>query len=138
MISFDLECDKGHRFEGIFKDYPSFEDQIQRKIVACPLCNSTDVKRLFSGCSIQARPVSKISSDKTSRTFFEMVKELKSYVESNFENVGREFPEIARAIYYGAEEPRGIYGESSMEEIKELAEEGIPVLPLPDVEKIEN
>ncbi len=138
MISFDLECDKEHRFEGIFKDYNSFEEQIKNNLVACPLCNSTKVKRLFSGCSIQARPVSKIAKENTSRTFFELVKELRAFVESNFENVGREFPEIARAIYYGTEEARGIYGESTFEEMKELTEEGIPVLPLPNVEKMEH
>ncbi len=138
MISFDLECEKEHRFEGIFKDYQSFKAQMRQNLIACPLCNSTNVKRLFSGCSIQARPVSKISKDGSSRTFFELVKELRAFVENNFENVGREFPEIARAIYYGTEEARGIYGESSLEEMKELAEEGIPVLPLPDVEKLEN
>lgn len=138
MISFDLECEKEHRFEGIFKDYQSFEDQLRNNVIACPLCNSTKVKRLFSGCSIQARPVSKVAKDTANRTFFELVKELRTFVESNFENVGREFPEIARAIYYGAEEARGIYGESTLQEMKELAEEGIPVLPLPDVEKMEN
>jgi hypothetical protein len=135
MISFDLECDKEHRFEGIFKDYNSFEEQLQKKIIACPLCNSTEIKRLFSGCSIQARPLSK---DKNERTFFELVQELRSFVEANFENVGREFPDVARAIYYGIEEQRAIYGECSLEETKELHDEGIPVLPLPNIEKLEN
>lgn len=138
MISFDLECEKEHRFEGFFKDYQSFEQQLKNNLIACPLCNSTNIKRLFSGCSIQARPVSKISKDKQTQTIFELVKELRSFVEANFENVGRNFPEIARAIYYGIEEARGIYGESTLQEMKELAEEGIPVLPLPDIEKLEN
>lgn len=138
MISFDFECDKEHRFEGIFKDYKSFEEQLQKNLIVCPLCNSTNIKRLFSGCSIQARPVSKIAKEGDGRTFFEFLKELRAYVEHNFENVGSDFPEIARAIYYGLEEERGIYGETTLQEIKELSEEGISVLPLPDVEKLEN
>ncbi|MCX7678780.1 MAG: DUF1178 family protein [Spirochaetes bacterium] len=138
MISFDLECNNEHRFEGIFKNYQSFEEQLKNNLIACPLCNSTNVKRLFSGCSIQARPVSKIAKDKNAQTFFEFVKELRAFVEANFENVGRDFPEIARAIYYGIEETRGIYGETSLQEMQELAEEGIPVFPLPNIEKMEN
>ena len=56
---------------------------------------------------------------------------LRKYVEENAENVGRKFPEEARKIHYGETEERPIYGEASLEEAKELIEEGIDVAPLP-------
>ncbi|MHA1549466.1 MAG: DUF1178 family protein, partial [Alphaproteobacteria bacterium] len=40
-------------------------------------------------------------------------------------------PEEARKIHYEEVEPRGIYGEASGEDARELLEEGIDVLPLP-------
>lgn len=45
--------------------------------------------------------------------------------------VGRDFAPTARAIYYGEEEERPIYGESSPDEARQLLEEGIDIAPLP-------
>ncbi len=56
---------------------------------------------------------------------------LRKYVEENAENVGRDFPEEARKIHYGETEERPIYGEASLDEAKELIEEGVNVAPLP-------
>lgn len=138
MISFDLECANGHRFEGIFKDYESFSTQMERQFVSCPLCESSEVKRLYTGCSIQPKSSTEPHPAGGRPNIFEMMRMIEQYVKENFENVGREFPDVARAIYYGIEEARNIYGESSMEEMKELLEEGIRVLPLPPVEKLGN
>ncbi len=138
MISFDLECDGGHRFEGVFSDYGSFDDQLAAGRIACPLCTSTSVKRIYSGCAIQARPVTRLMKDPSARTFFDYMREFRRFVMENTEDVGRDFPEVARGIHCGAEEKRAIRGETTIGEMKELAEEGIGVLPVPDVEKLEN
>ena len=138
MISFDLECANGHRFEGIFKDYESFSTQMGKQFVSCPLCENSEVKRLYTGCSIQPKASTEPQPAGQRPNIFEMMRIIEQYVKENFENVGREFPDVARAIYYGIEEARNIYGESSMEEMKELLEEGIQVLPLPPVEKLGN
>ena len=47
------------------------------------------------------------------------------------EDVGERFAEEARKIHYGESEDRGIRGQASPEETRELLEEGISVLPLP-------
>ncbi|HPA73373.1 MAG TPA: DUF1178 family protein [Spirochaetota bacterium] len=138
MISFDLECDGGHRFEGVFRDYESFEDQLAAGKISCPLCESSAVKRIYSGCAIQARPVTRLMKDPGARTFFDYMREFRRFVMENTEDVGRDFPEVARAIHYGLEEERLIRGETTLVEMKELGEEGIGVLPVPDVEKMEN
>lgn len=138
MISFDLECEKGHRFEGIFRDHESFSDQLARKLIACPVCESPDIRRLYTGCSIQARPSEAPKIAKERGDLFEALKFIESYVKKNFEYVGAQFSDTARAIYYGIEEHRNIYGETTPRELKELIEEGIQVLPVPSVEKAEN
>ena len=55
----------------------------------------------------------------------------RKYVTDNAENVGPRFPDEARKIHYGETEERHIYGEASLEEAKELIEEGVEVAPLP-------
>ncbi len=138
MISFDLECNNRHKFEGIFKDYQSFDEQLNKGIISCPICNDTEIKRLFTGCSIQSRSSSNLPSNEKGPTMFEFLRMVQDYVKNNFDNVGREFADTAKAIYYGIEEERNIYGESTIEELNELAEEGINVLPIPQIDKIEN
>ena len=138
MISIDFQCGNGHVFEGMFKDYQAFKDQHENKMVHCPLCGSDSIKRKYTGCSIQARPSIEARMDKKYPTMFEAVREMKHYVKENFEDVGNRFSDVARSMHYGQEEERGIYGESSPEDIRDLHEEGVPVLPIPDIDGKEN
>ena len=46
-------------------------------------------------------------------------------------DVGEQFAEEARKIHYGESEQRQIRGQVSLQESRELIEEGIPVMPLP-------
>ncbi len=56
---------------------------------------------------------------------------LRKYVQDNADYVGPNFAEEARKIHYGEAEHRHIYGEASLDEAKELVEEGVDVAPLP-------
>ena len=56
---------------------------------------------------------------------------LRKYVEANADYVGLKFAEEARKIHYGETAERQIYGEATVEEAKELIEEGVEVAPLP-------
>jgi hypothetical protein len=143
MISFDLECSNKHRFEGVFRDYNAFNEQLGKKMINCPLCNDSDIKRLYTGCSIQSGSSSRDDESRPAQrtpNLFEIIRMAREYITNNFENVGKDFADKARAIHYGIEEERNIYGESTNEEVKELIDEGINVLSLPsvDVDKIEN
>ena len=65
----------------------------------------------------------------------EMVQEawmkMVKHVIANTEDVGQNFAEEARKMHYGETEERNIRGQASIEETKDLLEEGIEVLPLP-------
>jgi hypothetical protein len=56
---------------------------------------------------------------------------LRKYVEEHADYVGPKFAEEARKIHYGETAERHIYGEATVEEAKELIEEGLDVAPLP-------
>ena len=64
-------------------------------------------------------------------TVGEAMRALKSKVESECDDVGTGFAEEARKIHYGEAEERGIYGDATVAEAKELLEEGVDILPLP-------
>ena len=55
----------------------------------------------------------------------------RKYIEKNTDNVGKNFAEEARKIYYGEAKSRPIRGESTKKESQDLAEEGIPFSKLP-------
>ena len=48
MIVFDLECARGHSFEGWFESAEAFDTQKAEKLVSCPACSSKDVRRVMS------------------------------------------------------------------------------------------
>lgn len=47
------------------------------------------------------------------------------------EDVDTRFPEEARKMHYGETPARGIRGQATLDEMYDLLEEGVPVLPLP-------
>jgi hypothetical protein len=65
------------------------------------------------------------------REFLALMRKVRREVENRAEYVGPNFAEEARKIHYEEVEQRGIYGEATSEEARELTEEGIEFLPLP-------
>ena len=56
---------------------------------------------------------------------------VRRHVLDNFDDVGDAFAREARAIHEGKAEERGIYGQASPAEVRELVEDGVPVAQLP-------
>ncbi len=134
MILFDLKCTSEHVFEAWFPDSASFEKQVKAKAVQCPVCGDTKVKKAPMAPRIstksEEKPTTVVSDDSDSKAM-ELLRELRDHVESNCDYVGSEFPEEARKIHYGESEKRGIYGEASAEDAKEMVEEGLEIGQLP-------
>lgn len=57
--------------------------------------------------------------------------EMRQKVEENSDYVGDKFVDEARAMHLGDKPERSIYGEANLQQAKALAEEGVPVMPLP-------
>ena len=65
----------------------------------------------------------------------EALKKLKKFVENNFEFVGDKFASQVREIYYDTSRKKNIYGTTTLEERKELSDEGIELISIPWIEK---
>jgi len=61
----------------------------------------------------------------------EAMSRIRRHVEENFDDVGDAFASEARAIHEGRSEDRGIYGQATAIEVRELVEDGVPVAPMP-------
>jgi hypothetical protein len=143
MIIFELACAMDHRFEGWFASAEDFETQRERRLLECPVCGASEVSKIphakisvsepagsqapaarAAGPTAAQRPTASDSRRKAAEAFLRRVM-------SQSEDVGRAFPEEARRIHYDEAPSRAIRGQASVEETRELLEEGIEVLPLP-------
>ena len=139
MIRYDLECAQGHAFDGWFSDSASFDAQAEAGVVECPVCGTSDVHKALmapgiptkSNAKSDAKPVMQNAPNTPAAELTDMIRKLRAHVEENSEYVGPRFAEEARKIHYEESEARGIYGEASLQEARELDEEGIEVQPLP-------
>lgn len=156
MIRYALRCDKGHGFETWFQDSASYEKQAKRGLVTCPFCESTKVEKALmapalartkkrkpaqltsepatsehasAGAPEASAPVASASPEE--REVLQKLKELRDHFTKQADYVGVKFPEEARKMHYGETEHRSIYGEASLEEAKELLDEGVEFHPLP-------
>ncbi|MGN6571036.1 MAG: DUF1178 family protein [Pseudolabrys sp.] len=151
MIKYALVCDRKHEFESWFADSAAFERQAKRKLVACPVCDSTKVEKAIMAPRVAAKkgrvpiempapapeapvaaapaPVAMISPQEME--IRSKLKELREHLVKNADNVGEKFPDQARKMHYGEIEHRSIYGVASPDEAKELIDEGIECHPLP-------
>lgn len=72
-----------------------------------------------------------VHGDKTMKAVVEKMRELRSWVEANTENVGDQFANKARKMHFGEEEHRGIIGKATFEEAQDLIDDGVDFMPLP-------
>ncbi len=139
MIKFTLACDAGHNCEGWFGNSEEFDAQLARDLVSCPVCGSLKVEKALMAPSVStSRTRTKIQEkinvatvNESRQAMFAELKEMRDKITANAEDVGEKFPEEARKIHYGESEERGIYGEASAEDVKDLVEEGVKIAPLP-------
>tara|TARA_Y100001970_G_scaffold39744_1_gene48970 strand:+ start:1467 stop:1763 length:297 start_codon:yes stop_codon:yes gene_type:complete len=67
------------------------------------------------------------------------IKEYQNFIKNNFEFVGDNFSYKARSIHYNNKKnKKGIYGNATIKEVKELKEEGIETEMIPWIEDKDN
>lgn len=132
-------------FEAWFGSSTDYEDQRDRALIACPVCGATEISKavmapavpaksnqaaaanlpVANGGAIDPRDVAKM------RAMMTKLAEAQSEALKDSEWVGRRFAETARAMHYGEQDHKSIYGEVASEEARALMEEGVEVAPLP-------
>ena len=157
MIRFALTCSQGHGFEGWFKSNAAFDAQAATGRLECPVCGGAEIRKAIMAPAITrgerqqevippppaaesvpapANPVP--PSPQALVRMMLMMRAVREHVERNFDNVGAQFPEEARKIHYGERDPHGIFGEATGDEVRELIEEGIEIMPLPVAPKLDD
>lgn len=140
---FNLRCENTHTFEGWFSSAEDFESQRERGLLACPICDSSEVVKAptapYVGKAASEPMVAAAPPDGAKQAammptpaqmqsmFMTMARE----IARNTEDVGERFAEEARKIHYNEVPARGIRGVTSKEEAQSLNEEGINVTPIP-------
>ncbi|MEL6549251.1 MAG: DUF1178 family protein [Pseudomonadota bacterium] len=130
MIRYMLKCREGHDFESWFSNAESYEDLRAAGHVTCAMCGSPEVEKSLMtpavGAPAEAAPLRAEPAPQEAA----MLK-FRAHLEANSDYVGRDFAARARAMHDGNEPDRAIHGEASLEEARSLAEDGVPVAPLP-------
>ena len=132
MIRYTLNCKNGHQFDSWFSNSDSFEKLRKKGLLECAICSSKEVEKSLMAPKITS------SSDKKTETLISTqsdlekeIKALKHKIKSTATDVGENFSSEARAMHYGEKEEKPIIGKATMDEAKDLAEEGVPFIPLP-------
>ena len=134
MIRYALSCDQDHGFEAWFGSSGDYDDQAARGLVECPICLSKTIRKQVMAPSVSGtRKRGSVPSPDAERqaVVMEAMVQVRKQVEENFDYMGDAFADEARAIHEGRSEERGIYGEASPAEVRELVEDGVQVAPLP-------
>ena len=138
MIKYNLTCDKNHEFESWFSDSSEFDNLKKKRLLECVFCSSKKINK-----SIMAPMVSGVKENNNEINILKKklkneknnLLELRKFVESNFEYVGKNFSRKVREVYYDKKSKKTIYGTTTSEERKELEEEGIDLLSIPWISK---
>ncbi|PHZ84270.1 DUF1178 family protein [Paremcibacter congregatus] len=166
MIVFDLKCEENHVFEAWFRSSDAYQDQVSAEQIECPFCGSSRVSKSLMSPNISSKG-DKPSSDELEifaaehmvaasanvpetietsaedvkralQHMHETMKKYRNHVKQECEYVGENFAEEARAIHEGTAVKRGIYGEATLEDTEELLSEGVDILPVPGLGKLDS
>ena len=146
MIVFDLSCDHGHAFEGWFRSSDDFVAQQDKGLLICPQCGSGAIDKAPMAPAVPRkgnqiveraapdagkRPVANAPMPPEVAAAIEHLAKAQAEALKNSTWVGKSFAEQSRAMHYGEREQAAIHGETSIDEARELLEDGVPIAPLP-------
>lgn len=130
MIHYALIChDCDARFEAWFGSSKAYDEQSEAGLLECPECSGSHV-----GKQIMAPAVSgtkKTEDGKSVEAFNRFAAKARQHIDKNFDYVGRNFADEARAMHDGTIDARPVWGEATPAEQKSLREEGVAAAPLP-------
>jgi len=148
MKVLNLQCALGHGFEGWFGSQDDFEAQQADGRLSCPMCGSTEVRRLpsaprlnLSGAraagDVPASPSASSAAAAAGATVSvpgdspaaRVAAAMRSLLAQT-EDVGTRFAEEARRMHYGEAPAKAIRGIATPEQRDALADEGIETLSL--------
>ena len=158
MKVYNLACPLDHHFEGWFASEEDCVTQQGKGMLACPVCDSTEITRMPSAphiaksssteLTVSQADSSHLSGDVVALTGADH-SHLEARVQAAFlqgmrelmgksEDVGTSFAEEVRKIHYKESPERSIRGQTTLDEAEALREEGIDVLAMPMIPVLKN
>ncbi len=141
MIKYKLICKSCElSFDSWFASSQEYEKLKKRDFLNCHRCNSNKIEKTLMAPTLinKSKNVSLGKNNKTKEIENKII-EYQKFIKKNFEYVGENFAYEARSIHYDKKKrDKGIFGKASLEEIKELSEEGIDTATIPWVEDKKN
>lgn len=157
MIRYRLICRCNREFDAWFSSSAAYDAQEAGGQIVCPACGSREVKKALmapriataigtpagvdqpsastsSGAHAPATAAAALTASADIEKVRELMGELRQLrdrIVANSEYVGANFAEEARRIHNEEAPDRAIHGEASPEDVRQLDEEGIDILPLP-------
>ena len=142
MIKYKLICKNcDNSFDSWFASSREYEKLKRLKHINCHNCNSLKIEKTLMSPNILNSKKVKYSIDKNEKYIKvkNKIKEFQRFIKNNFEYVGENFAYKARSIHYNnKKKSKGIYGNASIKEVKELKEEGIDTEIIPWFNENEN
>ena len=157
MKVYNLACPLDHRFEGWFSSEEDCLAQQDKGILACPVCDSTEITRMPSAPHIARTSSTELTVSKDGPSLSGDVialtgndhSQLEALVQAAFlkgmrdlmgrsEDVGNTFAEEARKIHYKEAPERSIRGQTTLDEAESLRDEGIEVMAMPLIPAFKN
>lgn len=145
MIVFDLKCSGAHVFEAWFGSSTAFEAQRSAGLVACPMCGDKDVGKAVMAPNVAAKgnrrtdsaPPGPLATQRAApppeavKAAMAAIVAVQNRLLEKSQWVGGTFADRARAMHLGDEPAATIHGQATVEQARELIDEGVPVAPLP-------
>lgn len=148
MKVLDIECSFGHSFEGWFGSEQDFQEQLQTRMIQCPVCGDQALRKRLSAprLNLGASHTTEVAAPSDGATQpaspqasaqqlqAQMLRAMREMLRDAVD-VGDRFADEARRMHTGEIEPASIRGQATAQQARELLAEGVPVLPLPDILK---
>ena len=140
MIKYLLKCTNcSLEFESWFASSKEFDKLKKLKLLNCQQCNSQEIEKSLMKPNLANSSFKKDIAYKSKKNVKKKLREYQKFIKENFEYVGENFSYEARSIHYNKNKnKKNIYGKASIEDVKELKEEGIETSTIPWIEDKEN
>ena len=142
MIKYNLTCKKcNNLFDSWFPSSKEYEKLKSLKHINCPNCNSLTIEKSLMSPNVlnSKKEKSEIVRNEKYVQVKNKIKEYQKFIKNNLEYVGENFAYEARSIHYNNKKnSKGIYGKATIDEVKELDEEGIKTEIIPWINEQDN
>ena len=141
MIRYCLKCKNcSTEFESWFSSSKEFDRLKKLNHLNCQNCYSTKIEKSLMTPNLKTTKNKNLAqNDQKFKQVKNQLKKYQKFVKDNFEFVGDNFAYEARSIHYNKKrKKKGIYGNASPEEVKDLKNEGIKTEVIPWINDKEN